>query len=107
MVGTTFTILGSAAPVPTRHVGPIAIARTTLSPILIKVRPPVVTPVIYKRDLPTAITLKEPESESVNDVELSKRRAMVYGKVEFVGHPKYYTRDLPPITSPDDEKPQH
>ncbi|KAG9071815.1 hypothetical protein KI688_006031 [Linnemannia hyalina] len=107
MVGTTFYILGSAAPVPTRHVGPIASTRTTFFPIPINVRHPVVTPVIYERDFLTAIALKEPESESVNGIELSKRRAMVYGKLEFVGHPKYYTHDLPPIASPDDENPQH
>lgn len=97
MVGIAFTILASAVPVPVRHVGPIAISRTTLSPIPIKVHPPAVIPVIYKRDLPTAIAPKEPESESVNNVELSKRRAIVYGKLEFVGHPKYETRDLFPL----------
>ncbi|KAK3839252.1 MAG: hypothetical protein JOS17DRAFT_770357 [Linnemannia elongata] len=107
MVGTTFTILVYAAPVPARHAGTIAITSTTISPVPIKVHYPVVTPVIYKRDLPAIIALEEPESEFVDGIELSKRRVMVYGKVEYVGHPKYYTRDLPPTASPDDEKPQY
>ncbi|KAK3839249.1 MAG: hypothetical protein JOS17DRAFT_829885 [Linnemannia elongata] len=37
----------------------------------------------------------ESESEPDKAVELSKRRAMVYGRVEYVGHPKYYQPDLP------------
>ena len=89
MAGITFTILASAAPTPARYVGLLAITRTTISPLPIKVRLPVITPVIYSHDFPTAISLKEPQSESVNGAEMSKRRAMVYEKLEFVGYPKY------------------
>ncbi|OAQ34852.1 hypothetical protein K457DRAFT_899815 [Linnemannia elongata AG-77] len=64
-------------------------------------------PVFEKRDLPSSASItditpeEESEFESEKGVELSKRRAILYGKVEYVGHPKYYTRETPLLDTTD------
>ncbi|KAF8938847.1 hypothetical protein BGZ47_008388 [Haplosporangium gracile] len=64
----------------------------------IKIRLPVGSPVFYKRDFPTTTTPEAmaPESESEEGIHFSKRRAMVYERVRYVGHPDFHKRGLPP-----------